>query len=313
MTKKNAKETTSKLFNRYVWLVDTIYRRGGITFEEINNCWQKASLNDEHEEFPLRTFHDHRAAIEEMFDIIIECNRQNGYKYYIENEEEMKNGGVRSWLLNTLTVNNLIKESHKLKQRILFEKIPSGQIYLTPIIEAMRDNLSIEMVYHSFLKENSNTIEVHPYCLKIFKQRWYLIAYTPSKKQVLTYALDRIQDLKISDHSFSLPKDFDSDIFFADYFGIIAGDGKKTEDVLIKVYKRQDSYIRTLPLHYSQKEVESTPDYTLFSYRVKLTFDFRQELLSHGSDIEILAPESFREEIAEIITEQNRIYNNKQK
>lgn len=62
----------------------------------------------------------------------------------------MERGDARQWLLNTFAVNNLINESHKLKNRILFEHIPSGQQFLTPIIEAMLDNMTIEITYQSF-------------------------------------------------------------------------------------------------------------------------------------------------------------------
>ena len=152
--RKSSKESTSNLFNRYVWLVDLIYRKRNITFEEINKQWQRSSLNYEQEEYPLRTFHNHRKAIEQMFDINIECDKLNGYKYYIENSEDIERGGVRSWLLDTFTINNLINESHKLRHRILFEKIPRGQEHLTSIIEAMRDNFSLTITYLYILTQN---------------------------------------------------------------------------------------------------------------------------------------------------------------
>ncbi|MDH8702494.1 hypothetical protein M2138_001860 [Dysgonomonadaceae bacterium PH5-43] len=306
--KKSSKDTTSNLFNRYVWLVDIIYRREKITFEEINEYWQRSLLNTDGEDLPLRTFHNHRQAIEQMFDINIECDKRNGYKYYIDNADDMERGGVRNWLLNTFAINNLINESHKLKHRILFEKIPSGQIYLTPIIEAMRDSLSLEITYQSFWRDTANSYEIYPYCIKVFKQRWYLIGYSPYKDDILIYALDRIKHIHISDNKFKLPKEFDGEDFFNDCFGIVAGDGHKTENVLIKVYKIQDSYIKALPLHHSQKEVESTSEYTIFSYFIKPSFDFRQELLSHGSDIEVLEPKWFRDEIAEIISNMYNVY-----
>ncbi len=308
--KRSSKDTMSNLFNRYVWLVDIIYRRGEITFEEINEYWQRSLLNMDGEDIPLRTFHNHRKAIEQMFDINIECDKRNGYKYYIENTDDMERAGVRSWLLNTFAVNNLINESHKLKRRILFEKIPSGQMYLTPIIEAMRDSLSIEISYQNFWKETPYTFEVYPYCIKVFKQRWYLLAYSPNKERVLIYALDRIKNIIQTDIKFHLPKDFDGDTFYTDCFGVIAGDGRKAEKVLLKVYKNQDSYIRALPLHHSQTEIENTSDYTVFSYHIRPTFDFRQELLSHGAEVEVLAPKWFRDEIAEIISEQHKVYTN---
>ena len=69
MEKKSSKDTASNLFNRYIWLVDIIYRRGSITFEEINASWQRSMLNLDGDDLPLRTFHNHRKAIEQMFDI----------------------------------------------------------------------------------------------------------------------------------------------------------------------------------------------------------------------------------------------------
>ena len=146
------------LFSRYIWLVDTIYRADGITFEEINEKWLRNSMSDGLD-LPLKTFHNHRKAIEEIFDISIVCDRRNGYRYYVENAEDMKKGGVRTWLLNTFAVNNLINESHHLKRRILFEQIPSGQKHLTTIIEAMRDSRALEMTYKSFWRQDSYTTE----------------------------------------------------------------------------------------------------------------------------------------------------------
>lgn len=308
-TKDSTKDSMSHLFNRYVWLVDLIYRRKGITFSEINKCWRNSSRNDTAEDIPLRTFHNHRRAIEQMFDIIIKCDKQHGYAYYIENAEDMERGGVRNWLLNTFAVNNLINESHKLKQRILFERIPGGQMYLTPIIEAMRDSLSVEITYQSFRQEEAPyTIQVHPYCIKIFKQRWYLIANNPRKSDIRIYALDRIKGLNLTETKFKLPNDFDGDTFFSDCFGIIARDATKVENVLIKVHKDQDSYIRALPLHHSQQEVKSTDTYSIFSYYIKPTYDFRQELLSHGAQVEVLKPKWFRKQIADVILAQHKTY-----
>ena len=129
---------TKDLFDKYIWLVDIIYRSGKITFEEINERWLRSTLSGG-TDLPLRTFHNWRTAIEQVFDINIGCNRKAGYYYYIENADDMEKGGIRNWLLNTFAVNNLINESHHLKRRILFEEIPSGKRYLTPVIEAMRD------------------------------------------------------------------------------------------------------------------------------------------------------------------------------
>lgn len=306
--KKSSKDSTSNLFNRYVWLVDIIYRKGKITFEEINEYWQQSSLNLDREDIPLRTFHNHRKAIEQMFDIIIECDKRNGYKYHIDNVEDLKKGGTKSWLINTFAVNNLINESYKLRQRILFEQIPSGQKYLTPIIEAMRDNLSIEISYQSFWHDRPYIFEIQPFCVKVFKQRWYVVAYNPEKERLLIYALDRIKGMAVTGNTFVLPPDFDGSTFFSDSFGVIIEDDKKVEIVLVKVYKNQDNYIKSLPLHTSQEEIENAADYTIFSYWIKPTADFLRELLSHGSCVEVLSPQWFRDKIKKTITSMNEKY-----
>jgi hypothetical protein len=146
----------TNLFNRYIWLVDLIYRTGKISFEEINQKWILSPMSHGNP-LPLRTFHNHRIAIERLFDINIACDKQT-YNYYIENIDDIKNAGVRTWLLNTFAVNNLINETQKIKHRIIFENIHSGQHFLAPIIESMRDGLTIEITYQSFWKDEPNTL-----------------------------------------------------------------------------------------------------------------------------------------------------------
>ena len=298
---------TKDLFDKYIWLVDTIYRAGKITFEEINERWLRSRLS-EGEDIPLRTFHNWRIAIEQVFDININCNRKGGYYYYIENADDMQKGGVRNWLLNTFAVNNLINESHHLKRRILFEEIPSGRKYLTTVIEAMRDGLELELYYQSYWYEKPSTYTLQPYCIKVFKQRWYVIGFCKERNNIRTFSLDRIQQLTTLDAKFVYPKDFDPEAYFADYFGIMI-ENKKLETIRIKIYGMHVQYIRALPLHRSQCEIETTVDYSIFEYRMKPTLDFRQELLSRGADVEVLAPLSFREEMIQSVNKMSSLYN----
>ena len=287
------------LFNRYIWLADNIFRAGerGITFEEINRRWVRSQYNETEGEYPERSFHRHKNEIKELFDIDIECNKRTGC-YYIANAEDMEQGGVRTWLLNTFAVNNLINESHHLKRRILFENIPSGRQYLTPIIEAMRDGMAVSLSYKSFKRDEVSTFEVCPYCVKVFRQRWYMLARSVGSERLRTYALDRIVGLLPTETPFTLPKDFDAAAYFAGAFGIIVNDGSAVETVRIKVDAWQCNYLRTLPLHASQQEVETTDDYSVFTYRLRPTFDFRQELHSLGAAVEVLAPAQLRDDFA---------------
>ncbi len=282
------------LFNRYIWLVDIIYRAKRITFEEINERWMRTDMS-EGREMPLRTFHNHRNAIEQMFDINIECDKRGGYCYYIENVEDMEEGGVRSWLLNTFAVNNLINESHHLKRRILFENIPSGREFLTPIIEAMRDSVVIELTYQGFYRESPHAFEIEPYCVKVFNRRWYVVAYNRYYKEMRTYALDRIQSLRATSESYVMPSDFDPQDYFCYCFGIISDAECAIETVRIKADAHLRKYLLTLPLHHTQQQVESTPDYSILEYTLRPTLDFRQQLLSLGAELEVLSPTWLRE------------------
>ena len=265
-------------------------------------------MNNNGEDIPLRTFHNHRKAIELMFDINIECDKRNGYVYYIENSEDMERSGVRQWLINTFAVNNLINESHKLKHRILFEKIPSGQRLLTSIIEAMRDSATLEMTYQSYHRGYPSTFQLEPYCVKVFKQLWYVVGRSVYEDKVRIYSLDRIVDMQSVEIKFTLPNDFDAELYFENCYGVITTDGNTVETVDIKVYGMQVNYLKALPIHNSQQEVKSNNEYTIFRYHIKPTYDFQQELLSHGADIEVISPQWFRKEIRKIVEKQCDIY-----
>jgi len=291
------------LFNRYIWLVDTIYRNGKITLEEINEKWIRNPMsNGKH--IPKKTFHNQRKAIEQMFDINIECNKST-YEYYIDNAEDMERGGVRRWLINTFAVNNLINESHKLKSRIVFENIPSGQQYLTPIIEAMRDGVTLNITYQSYWMDEPVSFEVQPYFVKVFKQRWYLIG---KSDKLRIYALDRLHDLIQTKTKFKMPADFDPEAYFTDCYGIIHDSEEKAQLVKLKVQAWQANYLRALPLHHSQKEEERNDTFSIFSLYLKPSFDFRQEILWMGESVEVLSPPSLRETLKTVHAESLKLY-----
>ena len=292
------------LFNRYIWLVDTIYSsREGITFEEMNDKWLRSSLTNG-DPLVKKTFHNQRKEIESLFDVNIECDKST-YRYFIDHAEDLEKGGVRRWLLNTLAVNNLINESHKLKQRIQFEDIPSGQQFLTTIIEAMRDGMKLKMKYHSYSMDKPAGFDIEPYFVKVFKQRWYVIG---KSDLIRIYSLDRMVSLTPTTKKFNMPVDFNPEAYFSDCYGIIHDEGSKPLEIILKISSVQANYTRALPLHHSQLEIECLNEYSLFSYYIKPTFDFRQEILSLGDDAQVLSPVSFRNEIGKVVLKMNGYY-----
>ena len=295
--------STAGLINRYVWFVTTIYNRGPITLEEIQRRFE--SHFGRGEELSERQFHRYTDAVEELFDIEIKYSRsQRGY--VVADHEGIDNMGMRKWLIQTFSVNNILHESQELKNRILLEDVPSGQQHLTTIVDAMRKSVALSMTYQSFGKTEPSTFEVEPYCVKLFEQRWYMLGMSDKLR---IYALDRIKALEPTERKFKLPKKFDAAKFFEDYYGIIIGDEDfEVEPVALKVDWWQSKYLRTLPLHHTQVEVERNDEFSIFEYRLCPTFDFRQKILSLGEMIEVLAPKALREEIDMLVSDMEGIY-----
>lgn len=294
---------TKELIRKYIWLIDTVNQAGstGITFKDIRSKWERNDLLSGGIQYPKRSFHNHVTAIRELFGIEIACNK-NTNSYYIANSRELKDSsGFKGWLLDALSLNNQLEESSQLKDRILLEENPSGRELLPTILEAMRDNKMLTFSYKPYWVEDnhiSDLYHVEPYALKVFKRRWYLLGkYGDSPLKV--YALDRILDIDIEFESFTLPADFDAESFFSSCFGIIVSD-KDPQTIKLKVDAFQSNYLRSLPLHPSQKETERTEEYSVFTYFLRPTFDFIQELLTLRETAEVLAPKELRAEMARI-------------
>ena len=299
------------LITKYVWVIDTIYRKRKISFKELNELWLRDDIS-RGVDIPKRTFDNWRYVIWDMFGINIVNENRGEYRYYIEYEEDIHNNGVRSWLYNTLSVSNALAKSQGLKNRILLEYVPSGQEYLQPIIEAMKENHVLNITYHSYWKDEENSFDVQPYCVKLFRQRWYMVArstYSYYYEQgPRVYSLDRIHDLYATEETFKMPKDWDAQEFFNGCFGIIADQRIEPQTVKLKVSAGQANYIRDLMIHESQEEIVRNDEYSIFKYYIRPTFDFIQEILLNGESMEVLEPLSLREEIAGIINRMNSKY-----
>ena len=293
-------------FNRYIWLIDVIQRSGYISFVDIDRLWQKSCLNEYRESNPERTFFNHLKAIYNTFGIEIKCDRSLGY--YIANNEDVESDALKNWMLQSLSLNSVINEGSDMRDRIICEDIPSSQKWLSDVMAGMRDGKKLNMTYQSFQSLEAHNYDIAPYCLKLFKQRWYMLAKSEKYNDLRIYALDRVLELNTTKKSFSLPKGFDPKDTFRKLFGVILDNGP-VEKVVIKVAEDQVKYYRTLPLHHSQEEGESGDGYTEFTYRLVPTFDFSRELLSKGENVEVMSPLWLRKEIAKELRRTINMYN----
>ena len=284
-------------FSQLTWLVNTILRAKRITFEEISKCWVDCDMANG-KSLSRSTFYRYKDAIADMFGIVIECDIEHGYHYYISNPEVLCDNSTQTWMFRTLSVSSDLLDGLAVKDRILLEDIPMGSEYLEVAIHAMKHNHTLEMGYQKFDAPEGYTIMIDPYCLKVFHQRWYLIGKSDAKGEHLTtFAFDRMTNLRETQESFKPDSHFSYNHYFDNYFGIIADHSVDVEHIVIRAYKPTDNYLNTLPLHPTQRVVAVTEDYADFSYDLAPTYDFRQAILREGHFIEVLAPQSFRDEV----------------
>ncbi|MBD5317539.1 MAG: WYL domain-containing protein [Bacteroides sp.] len=283
---------SGNLFSRYVWIVDTIRRHGSITRRQLNEKWKNSPYSNGGQPLTRRTFYNYRNAIAELFQVNIECDPVT-YEYSIESAG-VNNESITNWLLNSATMSDVLAGSRDIASRIYVEEVPSARTYLAAMIDAIKGNHPVRMAYHPYTRSKPTPdIMLEPYFLKIFRQRWYVTGMNVKDRKLKTYALDRIADLSIdSGSTFEMPADFDPEEYFRYSYGIIFDEGEPKR-VQLKVDPRQAKYMRALPLHHSQSE--SIHDaYSIFTYNLKLTPDFIQELLSMGPKVTVINPPELR-------------------
>jgi len=288
--------TTYTKFKEYIWLVNTIYEAKAISFAEINERWLKTDMS-EGVEMARTTFYRHKCAIEDIFGIYIDCDKKNGNRYYIGNEYVLREDSVQNWMLSTLSVGNMVEESQSLHNRILLEHVPSGGEKLQQVIKAMKENRMISLTYCRY-GSSDKTYTLAPYCVKLFRQRWYLVARFEDS-MFKTYSFDRIESVELLDEKFKIDEDFDAARFFYDSYGIVVDDKMAPERIVLRAYGYERYYLRDLPLHHSQREITSTDEYCDFELTLRPTSDFKAQLLSRGQWVEVLEPQSLADEIVE--------------
>ena len=295
------------LLKRYLWLIDTLKRGGEMTYDEIAAQWSKSSVNDNGSELSKRTFYNHCQAVARHFGIDIECRRGRGLNLYsIANPEAIEENSLTKWALDSFSLGSLLLGNASISDKILLEDIPSGREWLEPILKALQDNHQIDLEYENFFGVKFSG-RVSPLCVKLFKRRWYVLCEV-GKDSKRIFSLDRLKSLTLAESRFVYPKDFVPEDYFRDVFGIVAGTGGKVENIVIRTYAELAGYLRSLPMHHSQREIESNKDYTDFSLRLRPSFDFIQELLLHREQLEVLSPQTLRDEISEIISKMKHHY-----
>ncbi|MBD5342196.1 MAG: WYL domain-containing protein [Bacteroides sp.] len=293
---------------KYTWLIDTIRRAGKISHKDLSDRWSRNKDFSDGRGLHRATFNRWRDAIYEQFGIMIDCQKVGGYLYYISNPEDIDENKLKKWMLDSFAVGNIIGENLSLKGRIMVDEIPSGHDYLTTILEAMKGNRIVNITYRPFKKSHGYTFSIEPYCVKLFENRWYVLAHNLGYGDNRLYGLDRIENIEVTAETFNLPMDFNAEVYFSTAYGIVVGTGEKPERIILRAKEGHKHYLKSLPLHHSQRLIVDDGEYADFELFLAPTYDFVMKLLQVGSKIEVIAPAHLRKTMKGWISDMYQLY-----
>lgn len=293
-----AETYTNQRMRTCLWIVNTLERHKALTREEINDLWVHDVSISDGKDMERRTFYNYLLAISSLLKIVIECDKRDRFRYKIT--ARFDDDRTSKWLISSFATSEAVASSADIRERVLLEDIPSGYEYLNPIMEAMRTGRKITFEYQRFEEGASHTVKnAEPYCVKLYHQRWYVLVKEQRTllvshdriEEMHVYSLDRIRSLDVTNEGFEIDPLFDAKEYFRFAFGTRVEKDNPPCSVKLKVSAVQVPYLRTLPLHHSQREIETTAEYSIFELNVALTVELYLQILYYGSLVEVLEPE----------------------
>lgn len=288
----------------------------GATLEEIQEQWKKnLPLEKQHKALQYRTFHNWCVQLQEAGKFWIRHDKESG-KFLLETFEHIKDDEGELPIINYSLVDyekiHRAMNNRILKDRVVNEPGFQAEEMLDLITTAMRQNRVLHICYEKFGSDGYE-MDVHPYALRNCQRRWYLLAYSPERQGLRTYAIDRMPCCTILKEKFKMPKDFDATEYYNDCIGVFKGikeEEKEPTYIRLKVSNRTSEYLQTLPLHHSQQLVEEREDCNIFRYYLLPTDELASRILAMGNEVEVIQPLSLREKIKAKILGMNALYFN---
>lgn len=298
---------SKKQFIKRHHLIINKLRANPCSFKDLQNFLEKNSIaDDDNYMISKRTFERDVKEIWEIYKIEIEYNRSQNCYGIINDADELKNDR----LIESFQIFNALRISDSVSNHIIIEKRkPLGTENMHGLLHAIKNQYQIEFRHESFWNNNTKQIRtVFPLALKEARNRWYLVAQDPKDTVFKTFGLDRIFDLEILRKHFEYPKNFNPEEKFIYSFGIIT-DETKPEKIKLWLSHYQANYIKSLPLHLSQKVISENENECIIELFMSPTYDFVMELLSIGKEVKVLEPKSLQDEMKRKLSDALNQYN----
>ena len=276
------------------------------SFEEIlDKLGSESELNEMKFEISKRTFQRDLKEIETLYGIEIKFDRSR--KVYFISEDNQDEYSER--MFEALDIFQVLNLNQSISDLIQFDtRKPEGTEHLSGLLYAIQNRFQVQFRYQKFLSDEVEVRTVEPYLLKEFKKRWYVFVYDLERKEFRTFGLDRLFALNITQTKFQHPQKINPKEFFKDCFGIVGPGDQSPQDIKLKFTEGQGNYIRTMPLHHSQQILEDNNGEMIVLLKLVPTYDFVQELLSHGEFVQVLAPKNLEKQLKTRMQEALRLY-----
>jgi predicted DNA-binding transcriptional regulator YafY len=287
--------------SRYLLIINKLKSKPYSTLEEISryieNQFGYLQMQDDtlNMGFSNRTFQRDIKEIRNLFGLDIEYSRAN--KGYFINQNERDNMNFQR-MMEAFDMFNSLNIAQDLSPFIHLEKRrPQGTENLYGLLHAIKNNFQIKFEYQKFWEEEISYRTADPYALKEFKNRWYVMAKDRKDGNIKSFALDRLTNLEITNQKFTVPKAYNIEESYRYCFGIISPNGETPEEIILSFDPIQGKYIKTLPLHETQKVLKDNEDELQIQLTLCVTHDLVMELLSFGENMKVLQPKSLVDEI----------------
>ncbi|MCF8332491.1 MAG: WYL domain-containing protein [Bacteroidales bacterium] len=241
-----------------------------------------------------RTFQRDKSDIRSIFDIDIQYDHTKG-AYYIDFDNQSE---INERIVEAFDTFNAFNLTARLSNYIDFEKRrPRGTEHLFGLLHAIREKVQIYFDYEKFLDGEIKPRKAEPYGLKEFKNRWYVMAIDLKDQQIKSFALDRMSNLDITRRPFRQEENFNFREHFKYCFGIISPNAAEPEEVILAFDSLNGKYIKSLPLHHTQKILFERENELRISLQVYVTHDFYMELLSFGDKVKVIKPRFLKDKM----------------
>ena len=248
--------------------------------------------------YSMRTLQRDIREISRLFNLTIHNKKKGDNRYYIESRPELEADEYNQKLLESFQVSNALNMHPDFSDFIYFDsRKPTGMQNFYDLFFAIRNKRILNFDYTVYKKQEKTERKVHPLALKESKNRWYLIAADTKDKTLKSFGLDRISFLNVSNSKFREKYKYNLKEHFRNSFGVMSLHGQQPEKIVIECTLEQGEYIRSFPIHKSQKEIPCADEGICFEFFLYPTYDFVQEILSYGKEVKVLEPQSLVSEV----------------